>query len=383
LIKNDTFELMLKEFKNTEQNLKKEVKLRLVKDQFIDNQIIESQITKKIGADAFHFVSSYINLYIDSTLLISTTNDFNITSHLNKVDSILNLSKVNNIRYINKFFEKVNEKLRKADTFICCFETIQARKERHKIGNVPLIKNLWFTFEFVFLRMFPKIWGLKKIYFLVTRGRNRLLSKAEVMGRLVSCGFNIEASEAFNGITYVVCKKIKKPVFNMGDFYGPLFKMQRMGKGGKLIGVYKFRTMHPYAEYLQDYVLNLNGYAESGKPKDDFRLTPWGRFMRRYWLDELPQLINVCKGELKLVGVRPISERYFQDIPKDLQELRVKFKPGCIPPYVALDRKSNVESVLQSEREYLQEKIRRPYTTDTRYFFKAIFNIIFKRKRSA
>ena len=141
--------------------------------------------------------------------------------------------------------------------------------------------------------------------------------------------------------------------------------------------------MHPYAEYLQDYVLKLNGYAETGKPKNDFRLTPWGRFLRRYWLDELPQIINVFKGEMKLVGARPVSERYLQDIPADLRELRLKFKPGCIPPYVALDRNGDVNSVLQAEREYLEEKSKHPYTTDTKYFFKAIFNIIFKRKRSA
>jgi lipopolysaccharide/colanic/teichoic acid biosynthesis glycosyltransferase len=344
---------------------------------------VKQDIIYKAGKETYDFFSQFIDPESKQTLIISTTNDFNITNYPIELSAIVNLSKVNNIRYINKFFEKVNAKLNTGDTFICCFETIASRKERHRIGNIPILKYIWFGTEFIFLRMFPKMWGFKKIYFLVTRGRNRLLSKAEVMGRLVSCGFSIEASEAFNGITYVVCKKTKEPVFNMEASYGPLFKMQRMGKDGKLIGVYKFRTMHPYAEYLQDYVLNINGYADSGKPKNDFRLTPWGRFMRRYWLDELPQLINVCKGELKLVGVRPISERYFQDIPKDLQELRVKFKPGCIPPYIALNRKGNVESVLQSEREYLQEKIKRPYTTDTRYFFKAIFNIIFRRKRSA
>ena len=105
--------------------------------------------------------------------------------------------------------------------------------------------------------------------------------------------------------------------------------------------------------------------------------------MRRFWLDEIPQLINVLKGEMKLVGIRPVSKRYFQDIPAEMQKLRLMQKPGCIPPYVALDREGNVMSVLQSEREYLEAKIRYPYTTDTKYFFKAIFNIIFKHKRSA
>lgn len=251
------------------------------------------------------------------------------------------------------------------------------------MGKIPVVKSIYFVVEFIFLRMFPKIWGLKKIYFIFTRGRNRLISKAECLGRLVSCGFEIVSMDSFDGITYVVSKKIKEPEYNMNASYGPLFKMPRMGKNGKIIGVYKFRTMHAYAEYLQDYILNLNGYAESGKPKNDFRLTPWGRVMRKYWLDEVPQLINVLKGELKLVGVRPISQRYFQDIPKDLQELRMKQKPGCIPPYVSLNRKSSVQEVLEAEREYLLEKNKNPYFTDTKYFFKALFNIVIRRKRSA
>ena len=116
---------------------------------------------------------------------------------------------------------------------------------------------------------------------------------------------------------------------------------------------------------------------------NDFRLVPWGKFLRKYWLDELPQLINLFKGELKLVGCRPVSQRYFEDIPKDIQELRLNQKPGCIPPYVALNRKSSLYSVLDAEKEYLETKIKNPYFTDTKYFFKAIYNILFKGKRSA
>ena len=159
--------------------------------------------------------------------------------------------------------------------------------------------------------------------------------------------------------------------------------MPRLGKNGKIIGVYKFRTMHPYSEYLQDYIVNAHGYAESGKPANDFRIPAWGKFMRKFWLDELPQLINVIKGEMKLVGVRPVSQRYFQDIPKEMQKLRLTQKPGCIPPYVALNRKSNVMSVLEAEMDYLKEKIDSPYTTDLKYMITAIYNIVIKNKRSS
>ena len=178
-------------------------------------------------------------------------------------------------------------------------------------------------------------------------------------------------------------RKVKKPEFDLNPSYGPLFKMKRLGKNGDIIGVYKFRTMHPYSEYLHDFILKTNGYSESGKPADDFRIPRWAKIMRKYWIDELPQLINVCKGEIKLVGVRPVSQRYFKDIPKEMQKLRLTQKPGCIPPYVSLNREGNVMSVLQAEKQYLEEKIRNPYFTDSKYFLKAIFNIVFKNKRSA
>jgi lipopolysaccharide/colanic/teichoic acid biosynthesis glycosyltransferase len=340
-------------------------------------------IVGKAGERAYNYFSQFVDVESEATFVVSTTNVFNILNNNNKFNAIVNLSRTNDIRFINKYFEAVNSRLNEEDIFIGCVETISSRMQRLPIGKIPIIGRLYFSIEFIFNRLAPKIVGLKKIYFLLTRGRNRLLSRAEVLGRLVCCGFEIVDSKQINGLTYYVVKKIKAPSFDMSPSYGPLYRMPRIGKNGKIIKVYKLRTMHPYAEYLHGYILKLHGYAESGKPANDFRLTPWGKFMRKYWLDELPQLINVLKGDLKLVGVRPISQRYFQDIPKDLQGLRIKSKPGCIPPYVALNRKGNVKSVLQAEREYLEEKNRNPYTTDTKYFFKALFNIIIKRKRSA
>jgi lipopolysaccharide/colanic/teichoic acid biosynthesis glycosyltransferase len=344
---------------------------------------LKNLIIKKSGEAAYTFFLKHINVETMKSLVVSTTNDFNILNQADTYEAIVNLSRTNDIRFVNKFFESVNSKLELNGKLIVCFETFTARKRRKKISRIPVLGHIYFLMEFIFMRVFPKLWGFKKLYFFVTRGRNRLLSKAEVMGRLSSCGFEIVDYSSFRGLMYVVAKKTGEPVFNMEASYGPLYKMPRIGKHGKIIGIYKFRTMHPYAEYLQDYVLRTQGYAESGKPANDFRLTPWGKFLRRYWLDELPQLLNLLKGDLKLVGVRPIGNRYAEDIPKDLMKLRLSQKPGCIPPYVALNMKGNVNDVLEAERIYLNEKQRRPYTTDTRYFFKALFNIIFKRKRSA
>jgi lipopolysaccharide/colanic/teichoic acid biosynthesis glycosyltransferase len=119
--------------------------------------------------------------------------------------------------------------------------------------------------------------------------------------------------------------------------------------------------MHPYAEYLQKYLIENFGYSKdgTGRPANDFRITKWGKVLRKYWLDELPQLINLFKGDLKVVGVRPVSQVRFNEFPEDMQELRTKDKPGCIPPYVALlmkDEKQNIEA----ERIYLNEKLKHP-----------------------
>ena len=344
---------------------------------------MKHEIIQKAGVDAHAYVSRFVNFEDENTLVLSTTNPFNLLNHGNKVTSIVNFSKVNNIRYINKFFEAVNYQLETGSIYMGCFETFTAKRRKHWMGRTPVFRTVYGVIEFIFNRVFPKLWGFKKIYFALTRGRNRLLSKAEVLGRLVCCGFEIVEYKEINSRVYFAVKKSGQPSFDMKPSYGPIYKMPRIGKNGKTIHVYKFRTMHPYSEYLQDYVLNRHGYAQTGKPANDFRLTPWGNFLRRYWLDELPQLLNILKGEMKLVGIRPVSERYLQDIPDDLRILRLSQKPGCIPPYVALNKASDVQSVQHAERIYLEEKIRRPYSTDIRYLFKAIYVIVFRKKRSA
>ena len=342
-----------------------------------DYNRIMPQIPEEINSYASEFIdiSNFQKISIEDLLDTGTTNGAN---HL-----VVNLGNMNDVRYINKTLEEINCKIQKNDFFIGVFETFTSRRLRKKAYQIPIINKLFLLYEFLFLRVIPKLKFFKKVYFLLSKGQGRLLSKAEMLGRLVSCGFEIIDSRKINGLNYFIVKKIKEPLFDLKPSYGPIFGMNRIGKNGKIIRVFKFRTMHPYSEYLHDYILKLNGYAQTGKPANDFRLTPWGKIMRKYWLDELPQLYNILKGEMKLVGVRPISQRYFQDISPELKALRLKHKPGCIPPYVALNRNGDVESVQQAEVDYLNQKNKHPYSTDTRLFFSALYNILVRRKRSA
>lgn len=348
-----------------------------------ENVDIAALVQEYIGINAFNFIKQYADVRDKGTFIEATTTRFNFLKiPAGKYNTIINLKRVNDIRWINKFFETVNSKLNNGGVFIGFVETKKNRKERI-LNRRPFPFNwIHYTGDFVMHRALPKMKFSKKIYFYITKGHNRVLTKAETLGRLVSCGFEIKDVKEIGKLTFFVTEKVKEPVYDFNPSYGPLFKMRRVGKNGKIIQVYKFRTMHPYAEYLQDYVLRINGYSEIGKPADDFRMTNWGKFMRKYWLDELPQLINVLKGEMKLVGIRPLSKRFLAEYPPDVLEMRLKHKPGCVPPYVAL-LKQDVEEYIESERIYLTEKEKHPYTTDLKYFFKAFYNILTNKIRSA
>lgn len=91
------------------------------------------------------------------------------------------------------------------------------------------------------------------------------------------------------------------------DSPGPVFfRQQRVGENGRLFDMIKFRSMVANAEFLQAGVVKVNGNGEIlHKHPDDPRVTRVGRFLRRTSLDELPQLLNVLKGEMSLVGPRP------------------------------------------------------------------------------
>lgn len=128
------------------------------------------------------------------------------------------------------------------------------------------------------------------------------------------------------------------------DSPGPiLFKQKRMGQNGKLFHIYKFRTMYEDAE---DRLKDLMRYNETNelmfKMFNDPRVTRVGKFLRKYSLDELAQLINVLKGEMSLVGFRPPIPREVENY-KTWHHLRFKGMPGLTGPW-QVNGRSNVKS---------------------------------------
>jgi len=109
---------------------------------------------------------------------------------------------------------------------------------------------------------------------------------------------------------------------------GPLFVQTRVGRDGKLFTFYKFRSMRPHAEDELEALLKYNEMdGPTFKIKDDPRITRVGKFIRKTSIDELPQLINVIKGEMSLVGPRPGIPREVEQY-DDYARQRLLVTPG-------------------------------------------------------
>lgn len=114
------------------------------------------------------------------------------------------------------------------------------------------------------------------------------------------------------------------------DSTGPVFyRQERVGLNKRRFRLVKFRTMVEGAEYQQQMLESLNEAAGPVfKIKADPRITRIGRFLRRYSIDELPQLFNVLKGEMSLVGPRPLPVRDVERIDAHWHKRRFSVKPG-------------------------------------------------------
>ncbi len=314
--------------------------------------------------------------------LLSADDLFNLEILDNSsMDLILNLHKVNDIRRINRYFLSVHTKLTPGGYFMGKAYTIANHYEDCRKNYPKGLSTLFYTVFFVWGRVFPKLPVLKKIYFGITKGQNRMISRAEILGRLSFCGFKIIDDDEQGQEFFFIARKERHPNPNENPTYGPLVKLKRSGLEGRPIEVYKFRTMYPFSEFLQQYVYENCDLQEGGKFKDDFRVTGWGAFMRRNWLDELPMLYNWLRGEMQLIGVRPLSSQYLALYSDDIRKLRQKVKPGLLPPFYA-DMPETLDEIMASERRYIESYLQDSMRTQVRYFCRCVWNIVFRKRRS-
>jgi len=378
-----------------------------------ESKFVDDKDTRKIKKEKYNFSSSrfkssllknklknvYLNKFeevykfIENNINLEKLNILNLEAQFSKnpynieilgdnsLELYVNLRKINDFRRINISFIKINKKVKSGGLFIGRFQSLHQYANYYYRKYPFVLAKLFLIFSFLLKRIMPKLPFFKRIYFVITKGRNRLISKAEALGRLYYCGFELISIEEVDNFTWFIVKKAKEPLSDKNPSYGPFFKQKRVGKNGKMIFMYKVRTMHPYSEFIHKYIYERNKLDEKGKIMDDFRITSWGKIFRALWIDELPMLFNWLKRDVKLIGVRPLTETFFNTYPENLQKERVKFKPGLIPPYY-VDMPDSIEEVWKSEKRYLEKYKKHPLGTDFIYFFKALNNIIFHHAKS-
>lgn len=155
------------------------------------------------------------------------------------------------------------------------------------------------------------------------------------------------------------------------------FTQMRVGKDGRKFKMYKFRSMISDAEDKLDELLKFNEVSGAMfKMKDDPRITRVGKWIRRTSIDELPQLFNVFKGNMSLVGPRPPLPREVE-IYTDYDKQRLMVKPGCTGLWQVSGRNSlGFEEMLELDLQYIRK---RTTLFDIKIMFKTVL-ILFGSK---
>lgn len=156
---------------------------------------------------------------------------------------------------------------------------------------------------------------------------------------------------------------------------GPIFFSQkRVGKNGQLFDMYKFRSMVVNAEELKEKLAHQNEMSgPMFKMKDDPRVTNVGKFIRKTSLDELPQLWNVLKGDMSLVGPRPSLPKEVKQFEKWMYK-RLTVKPGLTCYWQVNGRNSiDFEDWMKLDISYIED---RNLWIDIKLIFKTVFVLL-------
>jgi len=181
----------------------------------------------------------------------------------------------------------------------------------------------------------------------------------------------------FSGLALILLLPLFIPVALILRLTGEgeiFFSQKRVGKGGKLFNLLKFATMLKDSPSIGSGTVTL---------KDDPRVLPFGKFLRKTKINELPQLINILVGDMSVVGPRPQTPRCFEVFPKDLQPIISSVRPGLsgLGPVVFRDEENILSESSKSVDFY--DQVIAPYKGDVEaYFIKVIgifsyFKIIF------
>lgn len=164
---------------------------------------------------------------------------------------------------------------------------------------------------------------------------------------------------------------------------GPMiYVSKRIGKNGKVFNFYKFRSMYKDAEQRLQELLDKNE-VEGGvifKMKNDPRITKFGKFIRKTSLDELPQLFNILKGDMSIVGPRPSTDREYK-LMNEYHKQRFLVPQGLTGEWQVGGRSTTTfDEMIEMDLNYISKK--RSFWYDIKLIFKTV-GVIFKKDNGA
>ncbi|MCK6650116.1 MAG: sugar transferase [Bacteroidia bacterium] len=288
-----------------------------------------------------------------------------------KINLLLIGRVLNELGDLNKLLSSAHSVIRNGGDVVVIYKELKTFESEFIISKITFLKKLKKVFFIIRYRLLPKIPYLN----FLTSGRVSALSKAEIWGRLAYAGFDVKKDVSHSGLRYVFARKEFQISDNPSPSFYPIIALNRVGLYGQIIKIHKIRSMSPYSEFIQKKVHDENQLSGTGKFVNDFRITDFGAFFRRYWIDELPQLYDWFRGEIKLVGIRALSQHYFSLYSREYQEKFILVKPGIISP-IFDEETDGFDEIVRIETEYLDSYLKNPVWTDIKYFFITLRQIL-------
>jgi lipopolysaccharide/colanic/teichoic acid biosynthesis glycosyltransferase len=343
------------------------------------------------------FFQNHLPLEIDGSRNIQIVDDLTSESEnmvaAHSLDMLFCTTSMNDVKRLNLFLEQVVNRLAMGGYFVMKYMPLENVYSSMRKKHSLFIYRFAYFFHFLWFRAFRKIPFLDKAYFSrvlkwldkthlsIVKKRNRALSKAEMWGRLAFWGMDVVAESQGDKEKFIIARRINDPHPNRLPSYYPVVALAKVGLDGKVLRMHKLRSMYAFSEYIQNRIFKDQGLTETGKFKNDFRLTEYGKFIRRYWLDELPQLYDWLKGDIKLVGMRATSAHYMSLYPQAVYDLYIQVKPGLISP-IFDEKTSDFSEIVKVEHDYLLQYIKNPVKADMKCFFQTFTDIFFRGVRS-
>lgn len=213
-------------------------------------------------------------------------------------------------------------------------QTTNPNSRRRRIHRLPLVRPLSYYRNVIIIpdiNELPSLW-VGTIDMGGTLGLKLSMNLADPISRSVKRAFDLAAS-LLSAPLWLPLVGVLSVLIWLEDRKNPFFIQERSGQHGRQFGTWKFRTMVPDAENVLKKALDEDPtlraeWEKDFKLKNDPRITRIGRFLRRFSLDEIPQLFNVVSEQMSLVGPRPLPTYHEEELDERITSMRRRVRPG-------------------------------------------------------